>query len=448
MVALVVSVVCLAANAFFVAAEFAIVKVRLTQIEPRARRGERRAVAAAAVLAQLDRYLSVTQVGITIASLGLGWVAEPAIEAFGDRVAIAVTGAALGRVGHIVVDVLGLGTLTFLHVLVGELVPKAIAIRHSESTALTTALPLRAVNLVLTPVLWILERAQHAVLRLLDVDPHMTEGSLSEEEIVGILGARAAEDAVAEDKQKTVARVLRFATRPVRQIMVPRVDVVALPIDTSGQGAFALLKKHEYSRVLLHAASLDEVVGYLYAKDFLFDEDARSREDLRGLERQALFVPEQRECLAVFREMQRTGIPLAVVIDEYGGTSGMVTAEDLVEEVLGEIHDESDAEPEKIVRLDEATPAWDVDARATVDELRDAGIPLVTAGIGEPIGKLVLDHLAHMPRVGDVATFAEGILVEVVATSRRRIQRLRVRLRPEPARDVGGSAPGAPLPTT
>lgn len=445
MLALVVSLICLAANAFFVAAEFAIVKVRHTQIEPRARRGERRAIAAASVLAQLDRYLSVTQVGITIASLGLGWVAEPAIEALGDRVAIAVTGAALGRVGHVVVDVLGLGTLTFLHVLVGELVPKAIAIRHSESTALTTAVPLRAANLFFSPVLWVLERAQHAVLRALDVDPEMTEGSLSEEEIVGILGAHAAEDAVAEDKQKTVARVLRFASRPVRQIMVPRVDVVALPVETHGRRAFELLKKHEYSRVLLHGATLDEVVGYLYAKDFLFEDDARDRRDLRGLERQALFVPEQRECLGVLREMQRTGTPLAVVVDEYGGTSGMVTAEDLVEEVLGEIRDESDAEAEKIVRLDDEASAWDVDARATVDELRDAGIPLVTAGLGEPIGKLVLERLAHMPRVGDIATFAGGILVEVVGTSRRRIQRLRVRLRPEPG-EAGASGSGDPLP--
>jgi CBS domain containing-hemolysin-like protein len=424
--ALVISVLCLALNAFFVAAEFAIVKVRLTQLKPRARRGERRAIAAEAVLSKLDRYLSVTQLGITVASLGLGWIGEPAIERLGDGISIALTGSALGRGGHVAVDIIGLATLTFLHLLVGELVPKAIAIRHSEATALFTAIPLRFVNIVLAPVLWVFEQAQRATLRLLHVDPDMTEGVLSEEEIVGILAANATHRRpVMADRQRTLERVLRLASRPARQIMVPRVDVVALSIECSGEHAYEALKEHGFSRVLLFKSSIDEVVGYLYAKDFLFEAGARARSNLHGLERRTLFVPTTQDGFSVLRKLQRTSIPLAVVVDEYGGTSGIVTIEDLVEEVFGDIHDELDAEPEKIVRVAGLANTWDVDPRATVDELRDAGVPIDELNPSESVGKLVVDLLAHLPRVGDIATVSEGVIAEVIATKRRRIQLLR-----------------------
>jgi CBS domain containing-hemolysin-like protein len=424
MLALLVSIACLALNAFFVAAEFAIVKVRITQLRPRVRRGERRALAAEAVLSRLDRYLSVTQVGITVASLGLGWVGEPAMERAGDHVAVLLTGAPLGSGGHIAVSAFGLALLTFLHVLVGELVPKAIAIRHSESTVLVAALPLRFADGLFRPALWILERAQTAVLRALHVDPEMTEGSLSEEEIVGILAANASRGSRrAADKRRTIERVLRFAARPVRSIMVPRVDAVALPIDTPGERALELLRKHEFSRVPLYDGSMDEIAGYLYAKDFLFDDAARARPNLRGLERKTLFVPESTNGLGVLREMQRSHVPLAIVVDEYGGTSGIVTFEDLVEEVFGDLRDELDAEPEKVVARGDA---WEVDARATVDDLREAGVPIDEHAPSEPIGKLVLDRLGHLPHVGDVASLADGVIAQIVAISKRRIQRVRV----------------------
>ncbi|MBX3228799.1 MAG: HlyC/CorC family transporter [Labilithrix sp.] len=425
MAALVVSVLCLALNAFFVAAEFAVVKVRLSELELLARHGDRRAARAAGVLEKLDRYLSVTQVGITIASLGLGWVAEPAIAAVADRAAVAVTGSALGRTGHLVVDVVGLGTLTFLHVLVGELVPKAIAIRHSVATTLATAPALRVANVVLWPILWVLDHAQRAVLRLIGVDPEMTEGSLSEEEIVGILTANAGRSPEAIDKRHTLERVLRFAVRPVRQIMVPRVDVFALSIDTTGAEAFAQLQKHEYSRIPLYDGTLDDIVGYLYAKEFLLDDGARSRPNLRGLERHTLFIPETRDGLDALRDLQRARTPMAFVVDEYGGTSGILTIEELVEEVFGEIRDELDAEHAKIVRR--ADNDWSVDPRVSIDDLRDAGVPLEHVGPMESVGKIVLDRLAHVPRVGDVAVLADGVVAEVVSIARRRIRRLRVR---------------------
>jgi CBS domain containing-hemolysin-like protein len=430
--ALIGSVLCLFLNAFFVAAEFALVKVRVTQLERAIRQGDRRARAAKAVLKRLDRYLSVTQFGITVASLGLGWIGEPAVAAFADRLAIMFTGAPLGSGGHIVVAVLGLGTLTFLHLLIGELVPKFIAIQHPVSTALFSALPLQIVNSVFRPVLWILERSQRAVLRLLKIDPDkVNEGTLSEDELIGILAAAVTRDAKTDEKRRIVERILRFTDRPIRQMMVPRVDVVSLPIDATGEEAYQLLQSVKFSRVLLVRKSLDDVVGYLYAKDFLFDPEARQRTSLRGLERRVFFFPEARDGLSALRDMQRDQTHFAVVVDEYGGTSGIVTLEDLVEEIVGQIRDELDVEPATVAKIPNEANAWEVDGRATVDDLREAGVPVPEEWAGEPLASLVMAQLGHVPYPGDVVELAKGVVAEVMATSRRRIQRLRVRCAPE-----------------
>lgn len=448
MYALIGSVICLALNAFFVAAEFALVKVRVTQLDRAIRLGgprARTAVAAKAVLQRLDRYLSVTQFGITVASLGLGWIGEPAVMAFADRVSIATRGEPLGSPGHLAVDIGGLGVLTFFHLLIGELVPKFIALQHPVATTLVSALPLRIVNSVFRPVLWFLEKSQRAVLSLLKIDPDkVNEGTLTEDELIGLLAAAATRDAKTEEKRRIIERILRFTVRPIRQMMVPRVDVVALPIDATGEEAYALLQSVKFSRILLIRSSLDDVVGYLYAKDFLLDPNARTRKSLRGLERRVFFFPEGRDGLAALRDMQREQTPFAVVVDEFGGTSGIVTLEDLVEEIVGQIRDELDVEPARVAPTPGEASSWEVDGRATVDDLRDAGVPVPEEWAGEPLGGLVMAQLGHVPYPGDVVQLAKGVVAEVLATSRRRIQRLRVRFTPTPnnEREEKASAPG------
>lgn len=429
MLALLACALLLGLNAFFVAAEFALVKVRITQLDRAVARGDRRATAAKAVLGRLDRYLSVTQFGITVASLGLGWIGEPALERLGDHVAIALTGQALGNIGHAAVGAVGLGVLTFLHLLLGELVPKFVAIQRPEWTSLNAALPLKLVNATFRPLLWFLEKAQRGVLRVLGIDPNVaSEGGLAEDEIIGILAAAAARDPRGKDKQRTIERFLRFSRRPVRNMMVPRVDVVWLPIDSTGEHAYDVLKEYEYSRIPLGRDSIDDLVGYLYVKDLMFDEAARKRSSLRGLERRVRFVPEGRDGLSVLRDMQRDATLLAVVVDEYGGTSGIVTAEDLVEQFVGEIRDELDDEREAIVRIAGDPAAWDVDASSPIDDLVDLGVPVTEQWMGEPIGSVIAKKLGHLPRAGDCVSLADNVLAEVVATGRRRIRRVRLRV--------------------
>jgi CBS domain containing-hemolysin-like protein len=423
----------IALNGFFVAAEFALVKTRATQLHSRVRKGDKRAIAASAVIARLDRYLSVTQFGITLASLGLGWIGEPAIALFVGRLAAPVASYIPPRVLDVLIVVIAFGTLTFAHVLFGELVPKLVAIQRSEKTALFVAAPLRVIYFTFQPLLWVLERATRVILHTAGLKADVaSEGTLSEDEILGVLAADAARSSTGASKRELLERVLRFSQRTARHAMVPRVDVAYLPIDTTGADAFAYLQQQQYSRVLLaKEKSLDEVAGYLYSKDFLLTESAAEQPSLWGLRRDVLFVPESQSLMDVMREMQRTNTPIAVVVDEYGGTSGLVTMEDLLEEIVGEIRDELDEELARVIPAQDEKEAWDVDARATMEELVAVGLPIEQVeehDWAETVGAYVLEKIGRLPRKGDKVSLGGSATAEVTKLSRRRVTGVRVRI--------------------
>jgi CBS domain containing-hemolysin-like protein len=440
---LLVAALCIALNGFFVAAEFAVVKVRATQLRSRARKGDKRAKLAESIVSRLDRYLSVTQFGITLSSLGLGWIGEPALAALLDRAEISFTGAPASRPAHIAVDVMAFAVLTFAHVLFGELVPKLIAIQRTEGTALVAAAPLRFIYITFFPFLWLLERASRFVLRTvgMSADAASVEGRFSQDEILAILAASAARSPRGKSTAELFERVMRFSQRAARHSMVPRVDVVSLPLQTSGKAAHEFVSTHQFSRVVLtNGRSLDDIAGYLYAKDFLLHPDAHALADLSPLRRDLLFVPEVQSGVDVLREMQRKQVPIAVVVDEYGGTSGIVTMEDLLEEIVGEIRDEFDEEPQRVVKVPAAAgadPAWEVDGRAAMEELRAIGVQVPDAELGEQVGAFVVELLGRLPRAGDKVELARNATAEVTAISRRRVTRVRVLLKrePEPAEE-------------
>jgi CBS domain containing-hemolysin-like protein len=432
---LVVAVFCIALNGFFVAAEFAVVKVRATQLRARARSGDKKAMVAITIVGRLDRYLSVTQFGITLASLGLGWIGEPALSTMLDRLGVALTGAPATRALHLAIEVVAFGILTFGHVLLGELVPKLIAIQRSEATAMASAIPLRLIYVTFLPFLWLLERASRLVLRAMGMSADATsvEGRFSQDEILAILAATAVRTPHGKATAELFERVMRFSQRAARHSMVPRVDVVSLPLQTRGEDAHDFVRTHQFSRVVLtNARSLDDVAGYLYAKDFLLHPAADTLSDLSQLRRDILFVPEVQSGVDVLREMQRKQVPIAVVVDEYGGTSGILTMEDLLEEIVGEIRDEFDEEPQKVLKVPGAEGVWEVDGRATMEELRTIGVQIPDAELGEPVGAFVVELLGRLPRAGDKVELARGATAEVTAISRRRVTRVRVKLKREP----------------
>jgi len=422
-----IAAIFIALNGFFVAAEFALVKVRATQLHVRVRKGDKKAIVAEQVVSRLDRYLGVTQFGVTLASLGLGWVGEPAVSHLFEGFFGGVVGRPIVGYAHAFVLGLAFVVLTFAHVLLGELVPKLIAIQRSEATALFVARPVRLIYVAFRPLLFVLELATRFILTTMGLSPDVaTEGTLSETEILGILAASTASSPRGKEQNALVERVIRFAQRTARHAMVPRVDVASLPIAASGTEAVAYVKKQQFSRIIVtKARSLDEVAGYFYAKDFWLDPEAQRAPDLSRLRRDVLFVPETQGAIYVLRHMQREQTPIAVVVDEYGGTSGIVTMEDLLEEIVGEIKDEFDEEPARVVKVPDER-AWDVDGRATMEELRSLGVVVPEADAAEAVGAIMLARLGRIARMHDVVDLGEAT-AEVTLISRRRVTRVRVR---------------------
>jgi CBS domain containing-hemolysin-like protein len=204
------------------------------------------------------------------------------------------------------------------------------------------------------------------------------------------------------------------------------VDVASLPLETRGSDAIEFIRQQQFSRVLLHKGdSLDDVAGYLYAKDFLFDVDTASLPSLESLRRDALFVPETQGLVDVLQRMQKTHTPFAVVVDEYGGTSGIVTMEDLLEEIVGEIRDELD---EEAARIEKKGEAWEVDGRVTIAEMAPLGVELDDVDASESVGAVVMARLKRLPRVGDKVDLG-GFITEVMHIARRRVTRVRVHAR-------------------
>ena len=414
-------------NGMFVAAEFALVKLGATRSQ-RAKKPTRPAdLRVEAALDRLDRYLSVTQIGITLASLGLGWIGEPVLADLGERIVQEVTGQPLGPAGRGIIFASAFGLLTFAHVLFGELVPKLLGMQKSRETAVITTPLLNVVNVVLYPLLWLMDTASYAVLRAVGLSPEEHgQTTMSEDEILGIIAANVARGPHGEEKRELVRRVMRFSQRTARSAMVPRMDVVALPIDSSGAKAIEFIRNQQFSRILLlEGESLDEPVGYLYVKDLLFDPKAAELETMRSLKRDMLFVPESAHLDDVLRDMQRAQCPFAVVVDEYGGTSGIVTMEDLLEEIVGDIRDELDDEG---VRIERRTDGWELDGDVTLDELASvAGISSIEGEQGVSIGAAVVSKLGRLPRIGDEVSFG-AFRAEVVSVARRRVTRVRVRI--------------------
>jgi CBS domain containing-hemolysin-like protein len=329
-------------NGFFVAAEFAIVKVRATQIEPLVRGGSKRARVAQNIVTHLDTYLSACQLGITMTSLALGWVGEP----FMARLLmplfemLGVTQAALI---HTVSVAVGFGVLTFLHIVIGEQAPKWLAIQHARDSTLLIARPLHAFYVIFRPFIWLLNASAKQFLLLLGVPP-VNEGDLaqSEEEIRLILSKGKALSATG----KTISlRAIELRDRTVREVMVPRTAVAFLSTNRSVEENLATALENQFTRYPLCEQSLDSVVGMIHLKDLVrLPRTTEPGTRLLDIKREVLFVPETTPLEKMLNTFLSKRVLMAIAVDEYGGTAGLVTLENILEELVGEIRDEFDVE--------------------------------------------------------------------------------------------------------
>lgn len=423
-VALSLALVLVAINGFFVAAEFALVKLRLTQIEPLVKIGDRRAVVAARITEHLDSYLSAIQLGITLASLALGWIGEPAFS-FLIRPLVAVIPGASETLVQTVSASTAFVVITVLHIVLGEVAPKSLAIRRPDTTSLFVAIPLRVFNFVAFPAIWLLNRAALGVLRLIGVEVRAHESMQSEDELRLLLASRRGLRLSAY-KRQLLDNALELSHRTARQAMVPRADVTYLTVEHDLNDAIARSRARGFTRLPLCEGDLDHVLGFVHVKDLLLAEPRPA--SLREVRRDVLFIPEMVSLDRVLRRMRRRHVHFAVVVDEYGGTSGVLTLEDVLEQIVGPIQDEFDAEGPKFVRV--APGEYDVAGHLQVADLEDRlGIDLDDRD-EDTLGGVVMSEIGRLPRPGDVVRVGP-VEVEVGDVDGARIRRLRLRLTAE-----------------
>lgn len=426
MLALFAALLCVVANGFFVAAEFALVKVRTTSLEARVANGDKRAQVALKALEHLEEYLSAAQLGITLASLALGWIGEPALAVIIEPV---VHNLGLpDPFGRGVAVVLTFSVITWLHIVVGEQAPKYVAIQRSERVVLLTARLMQLFYYLTFPFVRMLNGFSNAFLRMIGLEaPKHEHGATSPEEIRLIVQAAFRAGSLEGPQRNLLERVLRGSGRSVRAIMVPRVDMSVLPVGTDIEVAEARMRREGYSRYPLSEGNdPDQIIGYVYTKD-LWTTPRPLKQGLASLRREILFVPESRTVAEVLEDFRTSNTPIAIVVDEYGGTSGLVTLEDCVEEIVGDIRDETDEEPSRTlirpdgsVVVDGSTPFADLE----VEELRELAEDPDTT-----VGAFVIEKLGRLPRPGDrVRVDSYEIVVELVR--RRRVSRVSFRAAP------------------
>jgi CBS domain containing-hemolysin-like protein len=340
-----------ALNGFFVAAEFAIVKVRSSQIA--LEKGNLSQNAAKKIISNLDGYLAATQLGITLASLGLGWVGEDVVSRmvlnFMHSIGLELSEAT----AHSIAIPVAFITLTILHIVFGELAPKTIAIRYPTATTLKVSLPLRIFYFVFRPFIWLLNGFANIILKTIGIKPMNETEIHSEEELKLIIAESEEGGAIEQSERELIQNVFDFDDRIVRQVMVPRLKISAISLHSPIPEVMNLLLTEAYSRYPVYEDTLEEIVGIVHAKDILSLFMQKNDKGLKDIMRPVHFVPETKPIDSLLREFQKRKTQMAVVVSEFGGTIGLVTLEDILEELVGEIQDEHDHEQQIVVPLDQ-----------------------------------------------------------------------------------------------
>lgn len=417
-------------NGFFVAAEFAIIAVRATKMEQMANEGSNTAAAVFNILESRrlqDRYIATAQVGITVASLGLAMYGEPAISHFVEPYLGQWFGwseETLVTLGYII----ALSLMTYLHVVVGEMVPKALALTSSTNMALFLARPMRVVQAILHyPVLW-LNGIGNLLLKLFRVPPAHGHAALMAPEELELIVVESAEGGLINvEEEEMIRNIFDFSERVVGQVMTPRIKVQAIPLDISYEDLLTLVTESRHSRFPVFDNDLDHIVGILHLKDLVRQTmKMQGSFDLRLILRAAPSVPEDQRVEVLLAVLKKEKLHMAVVLDEFGGMAGIVTLEDLVEEVVGEVRDEFDLEREPYVELEPGV--LEIAGDYLVDELAEKvylgeveQLPDV-----ETVGGLIVTQLGRPPQVNDKIIYNEGVVFTVLDVDRRAVSRARV----------------------
>src|SRR5215213_2794026 len=412
-------------NAVFVAAEIALVTVRRTRIDQLVDEGNGAADRVKRLIAQPGRFLAVIQLGITFIGFLAAAFAGVSLTVELDRLlgTIEPLKPYSGAIALVVVTAL----LSFVTIIFGELVPKSLALAHPERYSLLLAGPVDLVGRVLNPIVWVLTQVTNGVNRVLGVKD-VVQNQISTEELK-LLVERGGEQGVLEaEEEQMINAVIELGDRRVHEVMVPRIAMAAMPVGATFDEAIETIVEHGHSRIPVYEETVDEIIGILYAKDLLpfLRASTGPRPDIRELLRTPVYIPESMTVDDLLHEFQRRKVHIAIVLDEYGGTAGLVTIEDLLEEIVGEIQDEYDVEEPMVVQLsdDEAR----VDGRASVDdlgELFDANLSLDDEDEYDTVGGLIYHRIGGVPSPGDRID-VDGLTLTVETTDGRRVGKVLV----------------------
>ena len=415
--------VIVAANAFFVAAEFALVTARRTRIEAMVRRGDRKAKLAQTAIQSIDRYISGTQLGITAASLGLGWIGEPMVAGVIEHAFAFLPSPASMIATHAVAVTIAFLIITFLHIVLGELAPKTLALLYPEATSRWIAAPLIGFTQVMNPFIWVLNGSANALLRLFRMHaPSEAERVHQPEEIIMLVRQSQRAGGLEREDVRMIEGVFEFTEKNARDVMTPRTDVVALPSDVTIADATAQVAQAGRSRYPVYRESLDDIVGLVHVKQILTALRTSGDQEIRTIMREPIFVPGTREVEDVLADMKRLKAHMAIVLDEYGGTAGIVTMEDLLEEIVGEIYDEYDrAEALPRSSADGATLPGDME----IDDVNEKYKVEISEEHYQTIGGYVFGQLGRLPQVGDRVSLT-GARLEVMEMDGKRVGKLKL----------------------
>ncbi len=407
------------ANGFFVAAEFSLVKVRPTQLAELAAAGSSRARMARRILKRLDSYLSATQLGITLTSLALGWIGEPAFAHLIEPY-LSIFGVYRMGVAHSIAASFAFVAISSLHIVFGELGPKYIAIDRTLNTALWSAHALRGFYVLAFPLIWILNHSAIRVVRLVGINPASgRDMTHSQEELRLILASSEKAGVLSEENREIIEGVFQFSKRTAHQIMVPRTDVAVLSTKKSIAENLEIIRSTRHTRYPLCEGTLDQTVGLIHVKDLLLAQLRGPGRSLSELKREILFVPENSTVEALLSQFIEVKTHMAVVLDEYGGASGIVSLENITEELFGQIQDEFDRERPEIEPL--GNGRYRVRGDYLIEDLADR----LKVDVGEPaeetIGGYVAARLGREVAPGDRTQLGD-LAIEVLDAERFRVR--------------------------
>jgi putative hemolysin len=405
-------------NAFFVAAEYGLVTSRRTRIMELEHAGNRRARDVLRITSDPPRFIAAMQLGVTISSLGIGALGEQVLASRLDAVT-----------ASFVAVIVALLIVTYLHVVIGELVPKGIALGHPESTALVVSAPVRLFFVLLRPLIWLLQASTNVLLRTLNLEPPGAEHEAhSEAELRMLLSSSAEQGEIEHGEQEMLYKVFDFADKEVADVMVPRPEVVAISISLPAEEALRAVLDSPFTRYPVYRESLDDIVGILHVRDLIeaMHSDGIATVDVESLVRPAYMVPETKDLAALLTEFRRTNQHMAVVIDEYGSMEGIVTLEDLLEEIVGEIEDEFDLPDETVERVDADTVR--IDGTFPIDDFNERFDTDLPQDDYHTVAGFVFGLLGRAAAPGDEVSH-DGIAFRVDRVEGQRIDRLTVKFR-------------------